>query len=85
MVQQILDEARIETPAGGVDVLALDEALGRLAARDVEAAELVKLRFFAGMTMREAAEALGLPERSAERLWTYARSFLAKEMGPPGG
>jgi RNA polymerase sigma factor (TIGR02999 family) len=80
-----LDEARIAAPADGVDVLALDEALGRLTARDAEAAELVKLRFFAGMTLREAAETLGLAERSAERLWTYARAFLAKEMGPTGG
>jgi RNA polymerase sigma factor (TIGR02999 family) len=82
MTRQDLDEARIDAMAGGVDVLALDEALGRLAARDAEAAELVKLRFFVGMTMREAAAALGLAERSAERIWTYARSFLAKEMGP---
>jgi RNA polymerase sigma factor (TIGR02999 family) len=79
-----LDEARLAAPAAGVDVLALDEALGRLAARDAEAADLVKLRYFAGMTLREAAAALALPERSAERLWTYARSFLAKEMGPTG-
>ena len=79
-----LDEARIVAPASGVDVLALDEALDRLAARDAEAAELVKLRYFAGMTMREAAEALAIPERSAERIWTYARSFLAREMGPAG-
>jgi len=79
-----LDEARIAAPADTVDVLALDEALSRLAARDAEAAELVKLRFFAGMTMHEAAAALALPERSAERLWTYARAFLAQEMGPAG-
>jgi RNA polymerase sigma factor (TIGR02999 family) len=79
-----LDASGLAAPARDVDVLALDEALGRLARRDAEAAELVKLRFFAGMTMREAAAALGLPERSAERLWTYARAFLAKEMGPSG-
>ena len=64
------------SPPSGVDVLALDEALDRLAARDPEAAGLVKLRFFAGMTMTEAAGALGLPERTAERVWAYARSFL---------
>ena len=79
-----LEEARIVPSAVGVDVLALDEALGRLADRDAEAAELVKLRFFAGMSMQEAAAALDLPGRSAERLWTYARSFLAKEMRPAG-
>jgi RNA polymerase sigma factor (TIGR02999 family) len=82
--RQDLDELEVAAPASGVDVLALDEALGRLASRDAEAAELVKLRFFAGMTMREAAAALGIPERTTERLWNYARSFLAKEMGTGG-
>jgi RNA polymerase sigma factor (TIGR02999 family) len=68
-----------------VDLLALDEALERLAGRDPQAAELVKLRYFAGMTMPEACKASGLAERTGERLWTYARSFLAKEMAPPAG
>ncbi len=68
--------------SGEFDVLALDEALARLAARDAEAAELIKLRFFAGMTMPEAAAAIGVPQRTAERIWTYARSFLLKEMRP---
>jgi RNA polymerase sigma factor (TIGR02999 family) len=77
-----LSEERLATPDGELDVLALDEALARLAARDAEAAELVKLRFFAGMTMPEAAQALGVPQRTAERIWTYARSFLLKEMRP---
>ncbi len=70
-------------PDSRVDVLALDEALGRLAERDAEAAQLVGLRFFAGMTMPEAAEALGLPVRTAERIWAYARSFLRDAMGSP--
>jgi RNA polymerase sigma factor (TIGR02999 family) len=83
--RQDLDEVAIAAPASRVDVLALDEALGRLAARDADAAELVKLRFFAGMTMSEAAASLGMPRRSAERLWTYARSFLSKEMDRGGG
>jgi RNA polymerase sigma factor (TIGR02999 family) len=80
LARQDLNDARLTTPVGELDVLALDEALARLAARDAEAAELVKLRFFAGMTMREAAQAMGLPQRTAERIWTYARSFLLKEM-----
>ena len=67
-----------------VDVLALDEALERLAVRDQVAARLVKLRFFGGMTMLEAARALELSERTAERLWTYARSFLRVELGQSG-
>jgi len=65
-----------------VEVLELDEALDRLAARDQEAARLVKLRFFAGMTMQEAAGALDLSERTAERVWAYARSFLRIELAP---
>jgi RNA polymerase sigma factor (TIGR02999 family) len=75
-----LNDEGLATPAGELDVLALDEAVARLAARDAEAAELVKLRFFAGMTMPEAAKVLGVPQRTAERIWTYARSFLLKEM-----
>jgi RNA polymerase sigma factor (TIGR02999 family) len=82
LARQDLNEARLATPAGELDVLALDEALARLATRDAEAAELVKLRFFAGMTMHEAAAVLGVPQRTAERIWTYARSFLLKEMRP---
>jgi RNA polymerase sigma factor (TIGR02999 family) len=76
-----LDDAHLAAP-DGVDVLELDEALDRLASRDAEAARLVKLRFFAGMTMPEAARALDLSERTAERVWTYARSFLRIELGP---
>ena len=64
--RQDLDDARIAAP-DGVDVLELGYAFDRLAARDPEAAQLVKLRFFAGMTMPEAARALALPERTAER------------------
>jgi len=77
--RQDLEEAQLAAPTG-VDVLELDDALDRLAARDQEAARLVKLRFFAGMTMQEAAQALGLSERTAERVWTYARSFLRIEL-----
>jgi RNA polymerase sigma factor (TIGR02999 family) len=79
-----LDGARLAGP-DGVDVLELNEALDRLAARDPEAAQLVKLRFFGGMTMPEAARALDLAERTAERTWAYARSFLRTAMGPGGG
>ena len=60
------------------DLIALDEALGRLAADDPLKAELVKLRFFAGMTLPEAAAALGLSERTAGRHWAYARAWLRR-------
>jgi RNA polymerase sigma factor (TIGR02999 family) len=76
-----LEEAQLAASTG-VDVLELDEALDRLAARDQEAARLVKLRFFAGMTMQEAARALDLSERTAERVWAYARSFLRIQLEP---
>jgi len=56
------------------------EALERLAAKDGVAAELIKLRFFAGIPNHQAAELLGLSERSARRNWTYARAWLAEEI-----
>jgi len=62
------------------DLLALDEALTRLADRDPVRAELVKLRFFAGLTMPEAADALGLSLATAERYWTFARTWLYAEL-----
>jgi DNA-directed RNA polymerase specialized sigma24 family protein len=59
---------------------ALDEALTRLAARDPVRADLVKLRFFAGLTMPEAAQALGISLATAERYWTFARTWLYAEL-----
>ncbi|MFO0881570.1 MAG: ECF-type sigma factor [Gemmataceae bacterium] len=60
------------------DLLALDEALGRLAEIDPTAVRLVELRYFAGLTMSQAADALGVPLRSAERDWAYARAWLRR-------
>lgn len=57
-------------------VLAINEALDELAAEDPKAAELVKLRFFAGFTFAEAAELLDISERTAKRVWSYARAWL---------
>ena len=62
------------------DLLALDDALTKLAAEDEDSAELVKLRYFAGLSLAEAAEALGLPTRTAGRRWAYARAWLGEEM-----
>jgi RNA polymerase sigma factor (TIGR02999 family) len=78
--RQPLDEAQVMAPEMGEDLVALDEALEQLAARDSEAAELVKLRFFAGLTSAEAAAALGISPRTADRAWTYARVFLLAEL-----
>ena len=63
-------------------VLAVDEVMDRLAAQDPAAAELVRLRFFGGLTMEEAAGAAGVSLRTAERLWTYARAWLGRELAP---
>jgi RNA polymerase sigma factor (TIGR02999 family) len=68
--------ANLAAPERSDDLLALDEALGKLAATDAAAAELVKLRFFAGLSIPQAAEVLGIGARSADRLWAYARSWL---------
>ncbi len=58
------------------ELVAIDEALAALARADADAAELVKLRYFAGMTVEEAAETLGIPPRTAYRNWAYARAWL---------
>ncbi len=63
------------------DLVKLDDALDRLAKEFPTAAELVKLRFFAGMTLGDAADALGLPRRSADRQWAFARAWLADALG----
>jgi RNA polymerase sigma factor (TIGR02999 family) len=63
-------------PLPDEDLLALDEALTKLAAVDATAAELVRLRYFAGLSIPEAARVLGLPPRSTDRLWAYARTWL---------
>ena len=62
------------------DLLALDEALTKLATTNRQAAELVHLRYFAGLTLPEAAEAMGIAPRTAGRLWAYARAWLRREV-----
>ena len=62
------------------DLIALDEALEKLAIQDPEKAKLVKLRYFAGMTIAESAELLGISDATAKRWWTYARTWLSEEM-----
>ena len=67
------------------DILGLDEALQKLEQKDPRKAELVKLRFFAGLTTAQAAEALGVSVSTAEKDWTYARAWLRLEMTGGGG
>src|SRR5690242_9733676 len=74
------DEASVLAEAPSDDLLAVDEALARLEKADPVKAELVKLRFFAGLTMPEAARALGVSLATAERYWTYARTWLYAEL-----
>ena len=61
--------------------LALDEAIRRLEGQDARAAEVVRLRFFAGLSVQETAQALGLSERTVKREWTFARAWLHDRLG----
>src|SRR5436190_11792684 len=75
-----LHEEQLAASSRHVDLLALDEALGKLAGHDRRKAELVKLRYFAGLTIREAAAALGISESTADADWAYAKSWLRVEL-----
>ena len=76
-----LHESHLVQAVPSDEVLAVDEALDLLAAEDPTSANLVKLRYFVGMTMEEAAAALGIPLRTAGRLWAYARAWLRRKIG----
>jgi RNA polymerase sigma factor (TIGR02999 family) len=75
-----LDAVELPLPMPDDELLALDEALDRLAAVDARAAEVVKLCFFVGLTQEEAARELGVSLATAERLWAFARAWLFREM-----
>jgi len=77
-----LDADALPAPdaAGADDLLALDDALTRFAAVDPRGAELVTLRYFAGLTVPQAAAALGIAPRSADRLWAFAKAWLYREL-----
>jgi RNA polymerase sigma factor (TIGR02999 family) len=79
-----IQEIEIAAPAADDQMLAVDEALNKLAALDENKAELVKLRFFAGMTIEEAASVLRISEATAKRWWVYARAWLHAEVRPAG-
>ena len=74
------NEPAIAPPADALDLLALDEALDRLEAASPRRARLVKLRYFAGLTLPEVAEMLGVSQSTAEADWTYAKAWLKREM-----
>jgi RNA polymerase sigma factor (TIGR02999 family) len=87
-VRQDLDVAEIAASGVQEDLVALDEALTKLAATDRQSAELIQLRYFAGLALPEAARTLGISPRTADRLWAYARAWLHREIQgntrPPG-
>lgn len=79
-----LDEFKIDGVSSDDQLLAVNEALDRLRACNEEAAELVKLRFFAGLTLSEAAQAMEMAERTAKRRWAFARAWLYRELRRDG-
>jgi RNA polymerase sigma factor (TIGR02999 family) len=75
-----LDAANLTSEMCSDELIALDEALEKLTKDDKVSAELIKLRFFVGLTMEQAAEILGISQRTADRNWAYARAWLYKEI-----
>jgi RNA polymerase sigma factor (TIGR02999 family) len=73
-------DLELAVDSGGEDLFAVDEALSRLAAAEPELAKLVELRFFAGLTLEQAAQSLNISLRTANRHWTYARAWLRREL-----
>jgi RNA polymerase sigma factor (TIGR02999 family) len=80
--QDLYLESILDDDAPADDMIDLDGAIARLAAVDAQAAALVKLRLFAGLTVEHAASALGISRRTAERNWTFARTWLFGQLGP---
>lgn len=81
--RQPFDSKLIECPSDAKpinDLLALDDSLNKLAAEDPRKAELVKLRYFAGLTLAQASVALGISHNTADRWWAYAKAFLFHEI-----
>lgn len=84
-VQRVdFDPDQISLPDRRHDLLAVDEALSRLEQVDARKAALVKLRYFAGMTLPEAATALGISQATADRDWSYTKAWLLRELGESG-
>jgi len=79
-----LDDVQLALDTPDDQLLAMDEALDKLAAEDPVKAELVKLRFFAGLTVAEAGKLLGISERTVKRHWAFARAWLYQELTEPG-
>ncbi|MGO9467967.1 MAG: ECF-type sigma factor [Isosphaeraceae bacterium] len=80
-----LDQIEIALDTNDEELIALDDALTQLAGEDPDAARLVNLRFFAGLTLKDAAVSLGLSQRTAERQWSYARAWLYSRLSQDAG
>lgn len=78
--RQELDDVPVLNAEFREDLLSLDDALAKLEATNRQAAELIQLRYFAGLTMPEVSQTLGLSERTAARLWIYAKAWLLREI-----
>jgi RNA polymerase sigma-70 factor (ECF subfamily) len=78
--QQVELDSGLEAPEHVVELLALDEALERLATWDSRQSQIVEMRFFAGLNFEEIAEVMGISERTAKRDWTMARAWLHAEL-----
>jgi RNA polymerase sigma factor (TIGR02999 family) len=78
--RQEFDAENLAAPERPEELLALDEALSQLTSTDARAAELVKLRYFAGLTVKQAAEVLDMSPRSADLLWAFARAWLLRKI-----
>lgn len=79
-IRQELDDSAATLPETSEDLLALDDALKRLASEHSQAAELVQLVYFSGLSQGNAAQVLGISPRTVGRLWTYARAWLRREI-----
>jgi RNA polymerase sigma factor (TIGR02999 family) len=80
LVKHNLADVDIAAPGPPREIIDLNDALGKLSELDGDAAELVKLRYFVGLTIQETAETLGISVRSANRVWKYARTWLHREI-----
>ena len=84
MVRQEFAAEAFSLIAPKQELLAIHEVLGKLESSNPEAANLVKLRYFAGFTIPEVAEQLGISPRKADQIWAYARAYLATELADAG-
>jgi RNA polymerase sigma factor (TIGR02999 family) len=80
LLRQPMEQIAVASPEPSLDLLAVDEALERFEQVDEQKAQLVKLRYFAGLTIPQAAEALGISPTTADRWWSYARAWLHAEL-----